>query len=125
MKNWKEKEKRADFSISLPQILIGASSSRRFGWLRKTPLEAKQSCLISASVKWTCFVVLPFFASTNRRIMSSSKLSSIITNPSKKQTLTKAATKTTLPRYKDFFAFLKVTKEIAALKLTAGYVRFW
>jgi hypothetical protein len=57
--------------------------------------------------------------------MSSSKLSSIKTNPSKKQTLTKAATKTTLPRDKDFFAFLKVTKEIAALKLTAGYVRFW
>lgn len=72
--NWKTKEEKL---ISLPQILMGASSSSKLGWLRKISLDIAQSCLISASVSCTCFVALPFFDSKSRLIISSTKFSSI------------------------------------------------
>ena len=56
---------------------MGASSSRRLGWLRKISFEETQSCLISDSVSCTCFVVRPTFAPVSRRIISSSTASSI------------------------------------------------
>jgi guanylate kinase len=74
----------------LPQIFIGASSSRRLGWLRKISLDTTQSCRISASERCTCFVVRPTFAAVSRRITSSSKAASIknrldTTQPHKEQ----------------------------------------
>lgn len=45
------KEKKAK---GVPQILMGASSSSKLGWLMKMSLEATQSCLISDSESWTC-----------------------------------------------------------------------
>lgn len=39
----------------IPQILMGASSSRRLGWLIKISRDATQSCLISDSVSCTSF----------------------------------------------------------------------
>ena len=66
------------FSIMiLPQIFIGASSSRRFGWLRKISFDVTQSIRISASVNCTCLGVRPFFASTSRLMMSSNNSPSI------------------------------------------------
>ena len=38
-----------------PQILRGASSSRRMGWLKKISLDFIHSPRISASVSWTFF----------------------------------------------------------------------
>lgn len=69
--------------IFVPQILIGASSSRRLGWLRKTSLEAEQSWRISTSSSFACFAVLPLFVSNSRLIISSTKLSSILSKSPK------------------------------------------
>ena len=38
-----------------PQILRGASSSRRIGWLRKSSLDLRHRPRISVSVSWTFF----------------------------------------------------------------------
>ena len=81
--------------------MIGASSSRRLGWLRKLSLEATQSCLISASFSWTCLVVLPFLAPTSLLMISSSKFSSI-----QKKTLKKRNPfSQTNPENKRFYLF--------------------
>lgn len=56
---------------------MGASSSRRLGWLRKMCLAVEQRCLISSSVNCTCFVVFPCLAPNNLFITSSTTLSSI------------------------------------------------
>lgn len=45
-------------------MLIGASSSRRLGWLRKTSLALVQSCRISGSISWI-FLPLFFFPCNN------------------------------------------------------------
>lgn len=60
----------------LPQILMGASSSRRLGCCRKISLDFKQSLLISDSDSCTCFPGLPL-TSSNRLIISSSATESI------------------------------------------------
>jgi hypothetical protein len=76
----------------LPQIFIGASSSRRLGWLRNISLDTTQSCRISASVRCTCFVARPTFAAVSRRITSSSKATSITKkNPSRKDSTSQRA----------------------------------
>ena len=61
----------------VPQILMGASSSSKLGWLMKMSLEATQSCLISDSESWTCFPGRANRTSVRRRIMSSRTASSI------------------------------------------------
>lgn len=62
---------------NIPQILIGASSSRRLDCWRKISLEATQSCLISFSESWTCFPGLADRTSRRRLIISSRTTSSI------------------------------------------------
>lgn len=79
-------------SVTLPQILIGASSSRRLGWLRKTSFEAKHSCFISGSVRCACFAFFPSFVSKSRRIISSSKFSFIVATQPKTLNLSFAQT---------------------------------
>ena len=65
--------------LSLPQILMGASSSSRTGWEMKISRDLMQSQRISFSVKFTC---LPGRAPRTDRscsmIWSTSKLSSVI-----------------------------------------------
>ena len=57
---------------------MGASSSRRLGWERKTSLAVTQRFRISASVSSTFFPgALCFFPSSSRRISSSTALPSI------------------------------------------------
>ena len=41
------------FELNSPQILRGASSSSRIGWLRKSSLDLRHRPLISVSVNWT------------------------------------------------------------------------
>jgi len=48
----------------VPQILRGASSSKRLGWLEKISLETRQSCLISGSESCTCLPGLPLTSSS-------------------------------------------------------------
>ena len=60
----------------LPQILIGASNSRRLGWLMKISLAVKHSCRISCSVNCTCLPGLPFLTSKSGSIISSKIASS-------------------------------------------------
>jgi len=66
---------RGDYN--LPQILIGASSSRRFGCARKMSLDARHSCRISASESCTCLPGLPLRTSRSLVMMSSSVVVSI------------------------------------------------
>jgi len=66
---------------NLPQILIGASSSRRFGWARKMSLDARHSCRISASDSWTCFPGLALRTSSSLSMMSSRVVLSIPASP--------------------------------------------
>ena len=52
------------FHKFIPQILRGASSSKRLGWLKKISFETTQSCLISASESCTCFPGRPLTSSS-------------------------------------------------------------
>uniref|UniRef100_A0A0A9D2I4 Uncharacterized protein n=1 Tax=Arundo donax TaxID=35708 RepID=A0A0A9D2I4_ARUDO len=60
-----------------PQILIGASSSRRLAWLRKISRETEQSWRISDSESCTCFPGRAVRTSSRRRRMSSRSAASI------------------------------------------------
>nr|DAD19056.1 TPA_asm: hypothetical protein HUJ06_020519 [Nelumbo nucifera] len=64
-------------AMNISHIFMGASSSRRLGWLTKISLDEVQSCRISASVSWTCFDARAVFASRRRLMISSNKFSSI------------------------------------------------
>mmetsp|Transcript_31423 Transcript_31423/g.67833 ORF Transcript_31423/g.67833 Transcript_31423/m.67833 type:complete len:229 (+) Transcript_31423:69-755(+) len=60
-----------------PQILMGASNSKRLGCFVKISRAAIHKLRISASVSWTGFPGRPFRASKRRFIMSSTTLSSM------------------------------------------------
>lgn len=64
-----------------PQILIGASSSRRLGCWRKISLDTPQSCRISDSESCTCLPGLD--RTSRRRLMMSSKTAGSIPGPCK------------------------------------------
>lgn len=66
----KKREKGRIIRYCIPQMLMGASSSRRTGWARKTCLAARQRFLISASVSWIRFPLL-FLPSNNLCIIPS------------------------------------------------------
>lgn len=63
-----------------PQILMGASSSRRLGCWRKISLETVQSWRISLSMSCTCFPAFTCLYSNSLLIMSSSTADSIVKN---------------------------------------------
>ncbi len=62
----------------IPQILIGASSSRRLGCAKNKSLDVRHSCRISASDNCTCFPGLALLTSNNLAMISSSVPLSII-----------------------------------------------
>lgn len=66
-------------SVSLPQILTGASIWRRLGWARKISFEDTHSCRTSGSESCTCFDPFPAaaFGAMSLAMMPSNKASSI------------------------------------------------
>lgn len=70
-----EKERIKKGKKRIPQILMGALSSRRLGWDKKIWRALTQSCRISPSDSWTCF---PPFPSSSLLIISSNTPLSII-----------------------------------------------
>lgn len=70
-----EKERIKKGKKRIPQILMGALSSRRLGWDKKIWRALTQSCRISPSDSWTCFPPLP---SSSLLIISSNTPLSII-----------------------------------------------
>ena len=65
----------------IPQILMGAWSSRRLGCWMKISRAARQSCRISDSDNWTCFPGRASRTSKSRLMMSSNTAGSIIGTP--------------------------------------------
>lgn len=67
-------EERKGKQKQVPQILRGASSSRRLGCWRKISLETVQSWRISFSVSWTCCCLAALVClKSNKRLIISSK----------------------------------------------------
>lgn len=105
-------------SAEVPQILMGASSSRRFGCCIKISLETTQSWRISDSDSCTCLPgLLPL--TSRSRFMTSSRIAASISPLS----LSLSRNLTRIIQFESFFFFFSFLLSLIWIKPSWGLLR--